>query len=304
MRLIILTYFLVILKNFIINVNKPSGICSTKTGAFLKKIFGQKKIGHLGTLDPLATGVLPFFAGKYTKLIPYFQDEKKCYIAKIWLGANSDTLDVESKVSYTPTCLFSKAQLQEVLQSFQGAINQETPLYSALKYQGKPAYYYARKKIPIPSKKRIVSIFNISLLFYSHPKINIFVECSKGCYIRSLAADIGKKLGTTAILETLERTQIGKQFTKKNIVCLDEVHKTDYNNNVILKPWDLLSNYTLVDIDEADIIYLQKGQKVRANQYQTEKKIAFAFWKKTLVAVGCLTKYQNDLFFQPKKLLI
>jgi tRNA pseudouridine55 synthase len=291
-------------EDFILNLNKPRGISSTRVGNILKKQWQEKKIGHLGTLDPLATGVLPLFTGKYTKLIPYFQKEPKTYVATIWLGAHSDTLDIQSKTTYASVCAFSLSKIQETLKEFQGELQQTAPLYSALKYKGKPQYYYMRKNMTIPPKSRVVTIFGLDLLAYNHPKLKIKVRCSSGCYIRSLARDIGQKLGVFAILEQLERTEIGKQFTKKNIVCLDEAKKKSYYKDVTLDPWNLLSSYSLVNIDEIAIIPVKQGQRVKYFSKSDLQEEVFAFSKKKLLAVGVTLKCREGQFFQPKKLFV
>ena len=279
-------------------------MCCVKAASFLKKHYQQKKIGHLGTLDPIATGVLPIFAGKYTKLIPYFQDEDKTYLARIRLGSASITLDTESKITSFDILPFALAQVKQVIKGFQRELLQEVPLYSALKYKGKPQYYYARKNIEIPKKKKKITIFTINLLSYKHPLLELKICCSKGCYIRSLAKDIGQNLGTCAILEELTRIKIGKKFTQENIVSLDEILKKEYDKAFMLEPWDLLNNYTLVNIHASAIAPIRKGQKIEIDREINNQKEVFIFLKQSLIAAGVALRDQERLFFQPRKLFI
>ena len=291
------------MNNFILNIYKPKGITSTQVGSLLKKELGQKKIGHLGTLDPIATGVLPVFGGKYTKLIPYFEQEHKTYIANILLGADSPTLDTESKIVLDTISAFSTHQLEKVLKTFETCFLQQAPIFSALKYKGRPQYYYARNNIAIPLKKKHIEIFSLDLLDYKHPNIQIKIHCSKGCYIRSLASDIGKKLKTKAILQELERIKVGEIFTRDNIIYLDNQFKKNYYSSV-LEPWNLLNNFHLISIDKTAIEKIKNGQKMKIDQNIKKEKNTFVFLEKNLVAVGLVLKDKNEFYFQPKKLLI
>ena len=286
--------------NFILNIWKPKNITSRKTGSLLKNSWQQKKIGHLGTLDPFASGILPIFGGKYTKLIPYFQQQTKSYLATILLGASSASYDTQEPISYFPSPLLNSYKIELFLKKMHGVILQEAPTYSALKYKGKPLYYYARKNIVVPPKIRKVQIFQLKLIAYKHPRIFLEIVCSKGCYIRSLARDIGNNFKTTAILEELERIQVGNNFQKKNAISLDEALKDGYNKNITLEPWNLLNNYSLMKLEPSAIDSLKKGQSIKLSS-KIEQKETFVFLQKQLIAAG---KIQEGIFFQPKKLFI
>ena len=266
-------------------------------------------MGHLGTLDPMAEGILPIFGGQYTKLIPYFQDHKKTYSAKIEIGASSDSLDKESPVRYSPVKPFSKQEIQQVLRSFIGNITQEAPSYSALKYKGKPLYYYALKKITVPKKIKSITIDSIDLIDYKHPILEIEVCCSKGTYIRSLARDIGKKLNSCAILTFLQRKAIGNQFTLKNSISLDEILRHRYNTNVILDIHKLLQGSQYLSLTRQQIEEIVLGKKIEiSNLLYTikEEQPAFSFSKQgCLVATGSFKLEENKkLFFHPKRIFI
>ena len=270
------------LENFVINLYKPVGFSSTQAGNHLKKYWNCKKIGHLGTLDPMAEGILPIFGGQYTKLIPYFQDHKKTYSAKIEIGASSDSLDKESPVRYSPVKPFSKQEIQQVLHSFVGTITQEAPSYSALKYKGKPLYYYALKKIAVPKKIKKITIDTIDLISYKHPILEIEVCCSKGTYIRSLARDIGQKLNSCAILVFLQRKAVGNQFTLKNSITLDLILKKQYNADLILDIRKLLQGFQHLSLTKKQIAEVSLGKKITIDSISESIKVYLYIWSNLL----------------------
>jgi tRNA pseudouridine55 synthase len=209
-------------------INKPAGITSHDVIDKLRKITGIKKIGHAGTLDPFAQGLLILGIGKeFTKKLSIFQKKDKEYIATLKLGAESDTFDrdgkiVERKVKKIPR----KKAINKVLKSFLGEIEQIPPLFSAKKIKGKKLYELARKGIKIKPKPQKVKIYELSVLRYRFPFLKIKVKCSKGTYIRSLANNIGQKLSCGAYLEDLIRTKIGEISLEEAV----ELSKLDYKN--------------------------------------------------------------------------
>ena len=177
----------------IIIVNKPSGYTSHTIVSKIRKALNIKKVGHTGTLDPLATGVLPILLGSGTRLSKYLINHDKEYIATIKLGVKTDTADIEGNIIETadiPT--LSEEQIKTVLKSFEGIQYQKPPMYSAIKVNGKKLYEYARKGETIDVQDRKIEIYNIELLKYETEFIEIKVACSKGTYIRSLCEDIAK----------------------------------------------------------------------------------------------------------------
>ena len=228
----------------IILIDKPEGISSfgvvAKVRAKLRDKFGHKiKVGHTGTLDPFATGLLILLSGKMTKKSNDFLKLDKEYIATLKLGFTSTTGDPEGKITETP---FSEAEhvvkmtpreyylrsekgismISSVLESFVGTITQTPPKFSAIKINGQRAYKLARKGQDFEIPSREVEIYSIDILGYDYPELQIKVHCSSGTYIRTLAEDIGKKLGTGAYLTTLRRTKIGK-YDIKDAKTIDEI---------------------------------------------------------------------------------
>ncbi len=212
--------------NGILNIFKPEGITSNGVIYEVKKTTGEKKIGHIGTLDPLATGVLPLFLGKYTKLIPHFNLEHKSYRATARLGAMSTTMDREGDISDVPMPKqLTEDIILQTLSSFLGASEQTPPMYSAIKIKGKKLYQYAREGKTIERQARKITILDIRLLKFNGSTLEFEVQCSKGTYIRSLVDDIAIKLGTRAYLHELMRTKCGEFFTEKNAVELASAKK-------------------------------------------------------------------------------
>lgn len=194
----------------IINVNKPADRTSFSVVAALRKQFGEKRIGHAGTLDPIATGVLPVCLGQATKIIEYLLDSAKTYVALIELGITTDTFDRQGKIiSKGDTAGISISRVTDVLHDFQGIIMQVPPAYSALKLDGKKYYELARSGMPLEPLPRQVKIESIEALSFDSPLLELRVRCSKGTYIRSLANDLGKKLSCGAYLRDLVRTDYG-----------------------------------------------------------------------------------------------
>lgn len=194
----------------ILNINKPSGITSFGVVSVVKRFSGERRIGHAGTLDPSATGVLPVCLGKGTRVVEFLVDATKTYRAEIEMGMATDTYDAEGTITQQidPSGI-SYDQLDSVMASFRGSIQQIPPLYSALKYQGKPLYRLARAGIAVERKSRTVCIHQLELVDWQPPVATIEVVCSKGTYIRSLAHDLGQALGCGAYLKSLVRLKYG-----------------------------------------------------------------------------------------------
>lgn len=190
-------------------LNKPAGITSFQLVAQLRKLTNVQKIGHAGTLDPFATGLMILLVGRaYTRLSDQFLKADKIYFAKVCLGQTTDTYDKEGKILKTSALQPSKEEVEKALESFQGEVDQCPPMYSAKKVQGKKLYELARKGIEIPRALKKVKL-NTLLLSYSYPYIELKVSCSSGTYIRSIAHDLGEMLKCGAFLEDLTRTSIG-----------------------------------------------------------------------------------------------
>lgn len=194
--------------NGIINVYKEKGYTSFDVVAKMRGIFGQKKIGHTGTLDPDAQGVLPVCLGKATKVCDLLTDKDKVYKATMLLGIQTDTLDISGKVCNKAVVNVTEQQVRDVISTFVGTIEQVPPMYSALKVNGKKLYELAREGKTIERKARKVSIYDITIDEICLPEVVMTVSCSKGTYIRSLCDDIGTKLGCYGCMEELLRTKV------------------------------------------------------------------------------------------------
>lgn len=211
--------------NGIVNIYKEKGYTSHDVVAVLRKVVGQKKIGHTGTLDPDATGVLPVCLGRATKVCELLTDHDKTYEALLLLGKTTDTQDISGEVleERDPSDL-AEEEVRSCIESFIGEYDQIPPMYSALKVNGKKLYELAREGKTVERKSRKVQIHGIRILEMNLPHVRMEVDCSKGTYIRTLCHDIGEKLQVGGCMEELERTKVGR-FLKEDAVTLDEVRQ-------------------------------------------------------------------------------
>lgn len=210
--------------NGIINIYKEAGFTSHDVVAKMRGICGQKKIGHTGTLDPQATGVLPVCLGSGTKLCDMLTDKDKEYVAELLLGVVTDTQDTTGQVLMGKPVTASEEAVRSAVASFQGEYQQIPPMYSALKVDGKKLYELARAGKEVERKARTVTIYEIEILELSLPVVKLRVSCSKGTYIRTLCADIGEKLGCGGAMKSLERTRVGGFFLR-DAITLKELER-------------------------------------------------------------------------------
>lgn len=197
-----------------LNINKPAGITSFDVIRKLKKLFQRKtKLGHLGTLDPMATGVLPVAVGQATKLLAYIENESKEYIATMTVGGRSDTQDAWGNITYSNQPGFDVDKLKLILDSFRGTIKQIPPMYSAVHHEGKRLYELARQGITVERNWREVEIKALDLIGIDFspelPQLKFKIVCSKGTYVRTLCHDIGEEMGTGGFLSALQRSRTG-----------------------------------------------------------------------------------------------
>jgi tRNA pseudouridine55 synthase len=244
--------------NGLLIIDKPLGFSSNQALSKIKWLFNPKKAGHTGTLDPLATGLLPVCLGEATKFSSYLFDANKTYEAKIKLGFTSSTGDAEGALTDMNIDMFpNKALVINELKNFEGEIEQTPPMHSALKHDGKPLYQYAREGIEIPRKKRAVTIFSIKLIDLKKDELDLEIECSKGTYIRTLAEDIGKKLNVGGYLIGLRRTVVGS-LSINNATSLDLIEESpDVDRLKFINPIDgFLNNFDslVVNNDESNAI--------------------------------------------------
>jgi tRNA pseudouridine55 synthase len=209
----------------ILNVNKPREKASFSVVTLVRRLTGEKRVGHAGTLDPLASGVLPVCIGQATRLVEYMMDTAKTYRAEIELGITTDTYDAEGKVTQkTDASNINRKQVETALSMFRGEITQTPPAYSAVKYHGKPSYKLARAGIAIVPKRRLARIDRIEVIDWQPPVVTVEIDCGKGTYIRSLANDLGQMLGCGAYLKNLARLRCGV-FDIANSVTIDELEE-------------------------------------------------------------------------------
>lgn len=236
--------------NGILVVNKPAGYTSRDVVNKVSNILKTKKIGHTGTLDPIASGVLVLTINKATKLSDIIISEEKEYIATAILGIETDTLDVEGKVIKEENIKISKDKIIDVLNSFKKTYNQQVPIYSAVKVNGKKLYEYAREKKQVELPSKMVTIKEIKLIdiYYKNNKTIIKFSClvSKGTYIRSLIRDIASSLNTVAIMSDLIRTKQGK-FKLSNSYTIEQIENNNYK---YIELEDILSEFFTIDMDK------------------------------------------------------
>ena len=218
----------------VIIINKPKGYTSHDVVNIVRKQLNMKKVGHTGTLDPNATGVLPILVGQATKISKYLIEHKKTYIATIELGEKRDTGDSEGNIIESDSNIkeFDISIIKQVLQSFLGKQKQIPPMYSAIKVNGKKLYEYARSGQEVEVEPREIEIYRIELIEYINNRIEFEVECSKGTYIRTLCENIAEKLGTIGYMKELQRTSVDK-FKIKESINLEELSKDEAQKRII-----------------------------------------------------------------------
>jgi tRNA pseudouridine55 synthase len=248
----------------IILLDKRIGVSSNQALQEVRRLLNANKAGHTGSLDPLATGVLPLCFGEATKVSALMLDDDKRYSVTLRLGIMTDTGDSEGKVvAQMPLPEFDEQQLQQCLQAFIGAIDQVPPMYSALKHQGKKLYELAREGITIERQPRRISIYQLNLLSFDQEFISLDVSCSKGTYIRSLVEDIGQSLGSCATVTALRRTAAG-MFDLAQTLTWPELQAMDEEQRLAaLIPLDTpLHNIPAIDLSDEQAIRIQQGQQI------------------------------------------
>lgn len=264
-------------------LDKPAGISSNQALQQAKRLFQAAKAGHTGSLDPLATGLLPVCFGEATKFSHFLLDADKSYRALIKLGVTTTTGDAEGEVLHTAPVSIESGQLSVVLGQFIGPIAQIPPMYSALKHQGKPLYTYARDGLDVQRAARQVVIHAIELLRFQQDELEIEVRCSKGTYIRTLAEDIGNALGCGAHLRGLRRLTTG-HFGLQDALTLDQLEEMSVSerDEQLLPVEASILHLPEVTLNEASAYYLQQGQRV---------------WKSGALPAGVLRLYGPDSTF-------
>jgi tRNA pseudouridine55 synthase len=259
----------------ILNINKPQNKTSFSVVAMVKRLSGERRVGHAGTLDPAATGVLPVCLGQGTRIIEFLVNTTKTYRAWIELGIATDTYDGDGQITQKgdPSGI-SQEQLESALDPFRGLIQQTPPMYSAVKHQGRPLYELARAGIKVERKSRLAKIHRLELINWQPPVVTVEVECSKGTYIRSLAHDLGQSLGCGAHLKSLVRTRCGF-FDIKDAVSIpqmEEAFRYGYWWHYV-HPIDIaLQHHDAIVVNNATEEIIRKGSSValecHSNRYE------------------------------------
>ncbi len=260
--------------NGVLFINKPKGYTSREVVNKIAKIYHTKKVGHTGTLDPLATGVLIICLGSYTKLVEHFTSHQKEYIATMRLGVSTDTLDITGSITKEQEGNPSPKKIKKIFNEFPREYNQEVPAYSAIKVNGKKLYEYARAGIEISLPKKKVTIFSLEILSIKNKEITFKTTVSKGTYIRSLIRDLGAALSTCAIMADLKRTKQGN-------VCLSHcMNLEDIKEFTPLKKIDDLFTYPHYEIKKEELKKVNNGNTLELNSQ--EKYLIITYQKQSL----------------------
>lgn len=249
----------------IFNINKPAGRTSFSVVRQIRRLTGEKRVGHAGTLDPLATGVLPVCVGQATRLVEYMMDTVKTYLAAIELGTATDTYDAEGKVTgQKDTSAVTLDQVKNVLDMFCGSITQVPPVYSAVKYNGKSSYKLARMGVKVTPRQRTAKIYRIDIIDWQSPVVTVEIDCGKGTYIRSLANDLGRVLGCGAYLKNLSRLRSGIFDIKDSITIdkLEEAFTIGYWEQFLYPMDSVLVNFSAIIVGTENEKAINNGNSV------------------------------------------
>ncbi len=303
--------------NGIINIYKEKGFTSHDVVAKLRGITKQKKIGHTGTLDPDATGVLPVCLGNATKLCDLLTDKDKEYETVLLLGKVTDTQDITGKVLQESDIHVTEEQVREVVKSFIGDIEQIPPMYSALKVNGKKLYELAREGKVIERKARPITIHDISILDVKlndeSQEVRMRVSCSKGTYIRTLCHDIGEALGTGGCMKSLVRTRVSN-FLLEDAITLEEAKKLQEDGKLSCKTIsvaDMFPQYPKVFVNEAGNRFLSNGNPLKLEHIKNKEEVKSSLDNYNEVRVynieekfSAIYEWQDKSYFKPVKMFL
>lgn len=271
-----------------LNVYKPVGMTSHDVVSRLRRVTKIKQIGHTGTLDPFAEGVLPVCIGKATRLIEYLNDDKE-YLATVQLGKNTTTYDIEGDVLESFDKKVSQQDILDVLDNFRGEIEQLPPIYSAIKVNGKKLYDYARQGQDVEIKPRKIFISKMGLECFDEIEQTavIRIACSKGTYIRSIAYDMGKILGCGGYLTNLIRTKAGR-FMVENSVALDSLQEIPDVDNVLINPLEVLE-YPCYELNDYEVERVSHGMSLQNKSFK-DSDIVILVYSDKIYAIGKVEK--------------
>lgn len=283
-------------------LDKPYGISSNGALQQAKRLYQAAKAGHTGNLDPIATGLLPVCFGEATKFSQFLLDAGKTYQATFKLGKTTTTGDSEGEVTSSHEVALTLGQVEQALKQFVGPILQVPPMHSALKFQGKALYTYARAGVEIERVARPVMIYSLSLDSFSGDELSVTVACSKGTYIRVLGEDLGRVLGCGAYMQALRRTRIGR-FDIDQSITLDRLDGLDMaaRDASLLPPDCLLDSFPKLTLDKDSTHYFRQGQAIWLPKQVHEGVVVLYDENQTLVGIG---EVAEDGKIAPKRLVV
>lgn len=287
----------------IVLINKPQGLTSNGTLQRVKRLFSAKKAGHTGSLDPLATGMLPLCFGEATKVSQYLLNADKCYEVEGLLGETTTTGDAMGEMmSRISADHCTEEMLKAVLPKFSGAISQVPPMYSALKHQGTPLYKYARKGVTIERAPREVMIYDIKLRFFKNPKFALTVTCSKGTYIRSLVESIGEALDVGAHVTALHRLYTAG-LEQEPMYTLEEIEQfsPDERVNTLLPISRAIQNFPIATLTHEMVQTLRQGQPIKS--YASDIPVGLVQLQDELGCFVGLGEFKSDDTLVSKRLI-
>ena len=261
-------------------VDKPKGVTSANCVYQLRKFLGIKKIGHCGTLDPLATGLLPICIGEATKFSSFMSDLDKTYEVDIRFGLETDSGDIEGKIISKGVNNFNEIDLIRTLKTFEGLQAQTPPMYSALKNKGKPLYWWARKGVFLYRKERNITIHKIELLKFRNNLAKLKVSCTKGTYIRSFAESVGRELLTRATVVSLRRISVGG-IKNEDMVLMPHEKSEDISGSILPSDF-LLKHLSKAVLNEEDVKKVRNGQSIYYNAQLEKKGLVRIYTNKSL----------------------
>lgn len=293
----------------ILNILKPPNMTSHDVVSVVRKKLNFKKVGHTGTLDPMAVGVLPVCIGKATKVIEYMQNDTKVYRAELTLGRATDTQDRWGNIISTSDKVVSEKAIIDAINSFEGEVLQTPPMYSALKYKGKKLYELAREGKEIEREARKIYIYYINILKVVENKVLFDVKCSKGTYIRTLCHDIGESLGTGGHMSFLARLKSGA-FKLEDTITIEEFKESDIEaikNNYFYSVDYPLNNIPRVDVAQSAAKSTLNGVSIKVGSFRSDTKLADKdlvkiFIEEKFVGLGIYNKRTDNSYIKIKKM--
>jgi tRNA pseudouridine55 synthase len=293
--------------NGVLLLNKPVGISSNNAIQKVKYILNAEKVGHTGTLDPMASGLLPVCLGEATKFANFLLDGDKEYIAIAQLGIVTNTGDAEGEIVARNDVNVNQSNIEKVLQQFIGNITQIPPMYSALKHEGKPLYEYARAGITIERKSRDVVIHELELVNYELETYQLKFRAlvSKGTYIRTLAEDIGNALGCGASLIYLERTK-SNDFCIRDSLTIDDIKDIEIAKLPILPVEILCESLRAIDITDDEYVYVKNGNQCKLSSHQLNVEnnaMLKIYYKQVFQGIGEIILDSNTIYLHPKRMI-